>query len=1440
MGKILGLDLGTNSIGLTIRDTEGGETFAQQLDLFSSIIFPSGVGSGKSGEFSYAAERTKHRSMRRLYQARKYRIWATLDLLIKEGYCPLSIEDLDKWRKYDKVKGLHREYPVEAVEFERWVRLDFDKDGKPDYSSPYALRAEIMEKQFDFSKQTDRYKLGRILYHIAQRRGFKSSKGETLKNLSEKEKKGDIDLVDELKKSEERKSQTLVSFIEKNHCPTVGCAFYELEKRGIRIKASDYQAVRSQYKDEIKAIFEFQDGLNTESSFYKRLVSEKKGEGTIFYKRPLRSQKGKIGNCLLEPNKARCPICHPEFEEYRAWCFINNIRYRKSITAKWEDLPLEWKNELFEQKFLRIKSSFKFEEITEWLSLKVGVKLSGKKKSKQDDEEKRTINYTDDTNVVTCPISARLKKLLGDDYKQWKFETDKVRINKKTGETHKITYNYIDIWHICFSYDEMDCVQEFGAETLGFDEEQCKQLCRIFMNIEQGFSNLSLKAIKNINRFLRQGFIYTDAVLLAKLPNLFGDKWQDVEVRVVNDLDAVIAQNRSEREVNNIVNALIADYKSLNFEDRFAEHDTSFKLRECDYEDIDNKIKKLIGEKTWSAKSEEEKVRIKQAVSERYQGFFASSERKYVEMPKVSEALSEYILSKYDCMDRKSLSKIYHPSMIEMYPVPNPTLCEDGRCLKLLGSPVIGALKNPMAMRILHVLRSKINSLLLSGRIDENTRIVVETAREVDDANRRWAINQFQEKRRGENKKIEEILQEYYQEYCKVSDKEISDSDRRKAKLLFDQPEALKEGEAEVKVKPKSIKEKDNRWEEFKKATIKKYALWKEQNYCCIYTGKPISLTDLFGDNNFDIEHTIPRSISFDDSLANQTICDAHYNRQIKKNSIPTALLNYYKESGGYSAILPRLKPWFERKQEIEERIKFWKNKSSKAQTKNKRDEYIRQQRLWEMEFEYWNDKLNAFTTKEIKEKFRNSQLNDTRIITRCAYHFLRTVFNRVDVQKGNITSEFRKITRVQGLYEKKDRSKHSHHAIDAAILTLIPAAAKRDKMLEYFYKREEAKDACIAEQVEYYDNLLQKELAELPKEISDIGKYIEDNILVEHTRRDNALTSAKKRKRIRGKIVPLLDAEGNVVYETNQDGSFKKDKHGNKIPKAKQWICGDSIRGELHQDSFYGAIELNGERLYVIRRELKYKKTKDDRGFESWDKLKAAIVDKNLFEMMRRQFDHDDFQQACEQGVYMLDKNGNKVNRIRHIRCKVRVTHPLSVKRQTMKSDKDYKNYYYADTGDLYTMCKYENRETKETEYKPYNLFEVSQNMRVLSEFVPKTTKSKKGNELHLVYKLTKGDMVLLFDKSPMELEAMDSCQLAKRLYVIKGFEADKRITMAHHANALPNGGVGMGENIKDYNNLPQKIRQVASKLNFLVEGIDFRMLGDKIEFITKLEHYD
>ena len=37
MSKILGIDLGTNSIGLAVRDTDKGSSFVEQLDFFGSV-----------------------------------------------------------------------------------------------------------------------------------------------------------------------------------------------------------------------------------------------------------------------------------------------------------------------------------------------------------------------------------------------------------------------------------------------------------------------------------------------------------------------------------------------------------------------------------------------------------------------------------------------------------------------------------------------------------------------------------------------------------------------------------------------------------------------------------------------------------------------------------------------------------------------------------------------------------------------------------------------------------------------------------------------------------------------------------------------------------------------------------------------------------------------------------------------------------------------------------------------------------------------------------------------------------------------------------------------------------------------------------------------------------------------------------------------------------
>lgn len=222
MGKILGIDLGTNSIGLAVRNTDNVDVLTEQLEFFRSIIFDSGVGKGDNGEFSYAAQRTKKRSVRHLYWARKQRLWSTLRLLIYNGYCPLSEQGLEKWSCYDKKRGLHRQYPVDELEFEQWVRLDFNNDGKPDYTNPFEIRRELLERKFDLNNPLERYAMGRAIYHMAQHRAFKSSKGETLKEQEKQEKQEeqeervveDLDVFQELKKSEEKKSKDIQVFME--------------------------------------------------------------------------------------------------------------------------------------------------------------------------------------------------------------------------------------------------------------------------------------------------------------------------------------------------------------------------------------------------------------------------------------------------------------------------------------------------------------------------------------------------------------------------------------------------------------------------------------------------------------------------------------------------------------------------------------------------------------------------------------------------------------------------------------------------------------------------------------------------------------------------------------------------------------------------------------------------------------------------------------------------------------------------------------------------------------------------------------------------------------------------------------------------------------------------------------------------------------------------
>lgn len=1401
--KIIGIDLGTGSIGLSLRNPELSDNIQDQLEWFSVTTFNSGTGSDQTGEYTLASERRSHVQSRRLKEHSRWKRWSTLSLLMEYDMCPMSRESLERWQTYDKTKGLKREFPIDDTAFIQWLRMDFDGDGVSDCTA-FQLRRQLVEEQFDFTIPTNRYKIGRAIYHIAQHRGFKSSKGETLSGKDEEGEKNvptiDADnLENAMKKSEEKKSKDLSDYMASHNFRTVGQAFASLEEEGIRVRNSRYQAVRSQNVDEINEYFKFQKGLADYEDLHRRLISTKKNEGTLFYKLPLRSQKGHIGKCTFEKNKRRCPISHPEYEKYRAWAFINNIKYKESAEGGWLELPLALRQELYKDVFTsKVRKDFAFETIRKFLEKRLGLTLKNADGAK-------TINYKDKALVAGCPVTARLQSianLFDVSIDTLKLQGVKTRSSKKDDDKHQVSYDALDLWHFCFEADEIEDVKRFATQSLKFDEKATDCLCKLWASIEQGYTTLSLKALRNINRFLEYGLKTSDAIFLAKVPDITGRVDADELIHVFNE--QVKSPAEANMRIARVANTLIANYKSLALDDRFADHNFDYQLQEDDKEEVIKCIQNT--DSSFELMDADEQQALIAEVTRLYQAFFADINREYVKVPRFADVLVSELKKLYPEVKEERWEKLYHPSMVSDFP-------RDKNHANLLGSPKIGAIRNPTVLRSLNVLRMNINKLLAEGLDPQETRIVVETTRVNNDINKRKAIEKYNEERNAENREIENILCELY---GAASEEDIS-----AARYVLEQS-----GE--------DLLTADNPDNRHYRHQIKRYKLWLEQGCQCLYTGHIINLTNLLADNMFDLEHTVPRSLSFDSSDQNLTICDAYYNRHIKQNRIPSELPNYETDvtidGHLYTAIKPRLKMWQDKVERLSQNVLFWKNKAKKSQTEKSHNDSMREMLLWQMEYDYWRQKLDRFTmkSKDLTDGFRNSQLVDTGIITRYAVLYLKTLFAQVDVQNGQSTSAFRKIFGIP----QKDRSSNFHHAVDATILTMIPSSAKRDRMLKLFYQIDEQRKG--GHEVSGLEFQLGREIAScgLGAGLAGIEDFISQRVMVDFYKQDRTLQKDRRPVIRKGKPLKRKTTEGKLEPVT---------------------FSSDSIRGELHNQTFYGAIRRRSDdkEFYVVREPLKYKASAKDKGFKDWKELNNRIVDlshpadsedfKPMVQMMMRQFpEGTTFKDACEQGIYMLDKNGRKVNRIRHIRCYGKnVSNPVKVKRHSYPSDKDYKQHILAALGDgcVYALCEYTDGLT--TEYKRYTYMEISDNRKSGLEDIPTVYPGKKGQPLKLARRIMKGDMLMIYEKSPEELLHLDPSELSNRLYKVLSFEGNYRITLIHHLLSKPEKKDNkenkenkryMGESIKDYKKLPSVIRCSINCFFYLQKGVDFDFGKDGI----------
>ena len=167
MKNTVGIDLGTNSLGWAILDDITGEILDKGV-----VVFPDGIDAANDTLETPAAIRRAARMGRRMKFRRKMRKWALLKILIKNGMCPMSEEELEAWRK----RGI---YPVANKHFIEWLK-------STDTANPYMDRAAAA------NGKVAPLLLGRALYHIAQRRGFKSSRKDAQEDSESAKSLGNV------------------------------------------------------------------------------------------------------------------------------------------------------------------------------------------------------------------------------------------------------------------------------------------------------------------------------------------------------------------------------------------------------------------------------------------------------------------------------------------------------------------------------------------------------------------------------------------------------------------------------------------------------------------------------------------------------------------------------------------------------------------------------------------------------------------------------------------------------------------------------------------------------------------------------------------------------------------------------------------------------------------------------------------------------------------------------------------------------------------------------------------------------------------------------------------------------------------------------------------------------------------------------------------------
>lgn len=535
MKKVLGLDLGVGSIGWALIEVDNNDNPSKILGMGSRIV---PLSTDDTTEFSHGNAISKNQKRTQKRTQRK-------------GYDRYQLRRQNLTEKLRELNMLPDERLIELPVLELWQ-----------------LRADAATA----GKQLSLSEIGRVLYHLNQKRGYKHSKSDDTSDSKQREYVANVNKrYAEIKELNMTIGQFFASKLKENEIRNDKGVFYTY-----RIKEQVFP--RAAY------IAEFDQIMNCQKVYYPGILTDQVIDelrnNIIYYQRPLKSCKHLVSICEFEKkayvNKEGkivydgpkvAPKTSPLFQVCKIWESVNNITLTNKRNEQYPiTLEQRWKmfQYLDEHEKMTIAEMYKILGIKKsdgwWGGKAIGKGLQGNITKTQ---VKEALSGIENAENLT---RFELKK------------EDSHVVDVNTGEVLSvISPSFLDeplyrLWHVIYSIQNPDELKLTLEKQFGITDKDIQdKLCRIDF-VKPGFGNKSAKFMRKLIPYLEEGEMYSEACDHVGMNHSNSITKAQNEARVLLDRLPQLEKNSLRQpivekilnQMINVINALIDKYGQID------------------------------------------------------------------------------------------------------------------------------------------------------------------------------------------------------------------------------------------------------------------------------------------------------------------------------------------------------------------------------------------------------------------------------------------------------------------------------------------------------------------------------------------------------------------------------------------------------------------------------------------------------------------------------------------------------------------------------------------------------------------------------------------------------------------------------------------------------------------------------------------------------------